>query len=345
MSVILRKRKNKDGTTSLRLDIYHKGSRLIETLQIKLQPGSDHITKQNNKEAMDLARRIAAMRAAEITSAKYNITEDPRTVDVCAWMQSYIDGYTKKDKRNMQGALNRFTGFLRRPVTFAEITEELISAFQDRLLQTCKGEGAASYFSRFKKMLRSAYKARLISHLPEVRTKTVHAKTRDFLTLQEIQLLARHRWTNDEVKRAFLFSCSTGLRWSDIKTLDYRHVRNGILNKPQSKVDRPVNINLNATALKLLGSGSGLVFRLPSANGANKSVKKSVKDCGIEKDITWHNARHSFGTNLVYYGADVTVASSLLGHSSLKHTQRYVRAASEAKQRATDSLNFDVGAS
>jgi site-specific recombinase XerD len=67
-----------------------------------------------------------------------------------------------------------------------------------------------------------------------------------------------------------------------------------------------------------------------------------VRRAGIEKKITWHNARHSFGTNLIFHGADVTTASSLLGHTSLKHTRRYVHAANELKEKATDKLNFTL---
>jgi site-specific recombinase XerD len=116
------------------------------------------------------------------------------------------------------------------------------------------------------------------------------------------------------------------------------------MNIEQSKTERAVNINLNSTALKLLEQGAklnDLVFDLPTANGANKSLKAWVKRAGIEKKITWHNARHSFGTNLIFHGADVTTASTLLGHSTLKHTQRYVTAAKELREKATDTLNFD----
>jgi site-specific recombinase XerD len=116
------------------------------------------------------------------------------------------------------------------------------------------------------------------------------------------------------------------------------------MNIEQSKTERAVNINLNSTALKLLekcDKSKDFVFALPTPSGANKSLKAWVRRAGIAKKITWHNARHSFGTNLIYHGADVTTASTLLGHSTLKHTQRYVTAAKELKEKATDTLNFE----
>jgi site-specific recombinase XerD len=62
----------------------------------------------------------------------------------------------------------------------------------------------------------------------------------------------------------------------------------------------------------------------------------------LRKKSPGTTGRHSFGTNLIFLGADVIVASSLLGHSTLRHTQRYLRAANELKQRATDKLNIEV---
>ena len=85
-----------------------------------------------------------------------------------------------------------------------------------------------------------------------------------------------------------------------------------------------------------------MVFDLPTANGANKTLKAWVKRAGITKKITWHNARHSFGTNIVYHGAATSTASSLLGHSSMKYTQRYVNAANDLKERSTDKLNIEL---
>src|SRR5262249_46842759 len=113
----------------------------------------------------------------------------------------------------------------------------------------------------------------------------------------------------------------------------------------QSKTSRPVDVTLNDDAIKLLGEAgkdASLIFDLPSANGANKSLKAWVKRAGIKKKITWHNARHSFGTNIIASGSDVTIASKLLGHSTLRHTQRYVSIANELKQKATDSIRINI---
>jgi len=139
----------------------------------------------------------------------------------------------------------------------------------------------------------------------------------------------------------------TGLRWCDVKALTWGHIDldTGKMDIRQEKTGEDVSTPLNGAAIKLLGEPGkpeGYVFNLPTANGANKTIKAWVKRAKINKKITWHNARHSFGTNLIYQDVDVLTASKLLGHTSLRHTQRYVDAAAEMKQKATDKLNIEL---
>jgi integrase len=106
-----------------------------------------------------------------------------------------------------------------------------------------------------------------------------------------------------------------------------------------------ISIPLNDTAIKLLGEAGkpkDKVFDLPTANGANKTLKAWVKRAGLDKKMTWHNLRHSYGTNLILNDVDVVTASKLLGHQSLAQTNRYVDSAAELKQKATDKINIEL---
>jgi site-specific recombinase XerD len=356
MSVTLRKRKNGDGSTSLLLDIYHNGQRTYEFLKsLKLSKAANILDRQKNRENMQLAEKIATKRAQELSANDYSIiTDTGKNTIVAEWMQTFIDKYDKKDKRNMQGALNRFKDFLIEKklsgLTFARLTGDLIRTFQDYLRARSIGEGASSYFNRFKKMVKAAYRAKLLQTNPaaEVPTRQGRAKRRDTLTMEEIKRLNDTPTESDQVKRAFLFTCMTGLAWIDVKLLKWKNISEGVMTINRKKLSEEadaVTINLNDAAIKLIGNHGRkdeLVFDLPTANGCNKTLKAWVKRAGIKKKITWHNGRHSFGTNLIYLGVDVIVASSLLGHSTLKHTQRYVKAANELKQRATDKINIDL---
>jgi site-specific recombinase XerD len=358
MSVILRKRKNSDGTTSLYLDIYYKGRRAYEFLkELKLCKPANPVDRMTNKDNLDLANKIAVKRAQELSARDYTmVTDSGKKTIIVDWMQTFVDSYRKKDKRNLQGALNRFKDFLLQEglqgLTFGRLDELIISNFQDYLVEHSTGEGPSSYFARFKKMVKQAFRQKLILTNPalEVRTKQGSSKKKDVLTMGEIQLLSNTSTESTEVRRAFIFSLVTGLRWIDVKGLLWGNinVKERQMKFDQSKVkgdSKAVLINLNETAVKLLGKkgeSNQHVFDLPTANGANKTLKAWVKRAGIGKQITWHNARHSFGTNLVFLGTDINTASNLLGHSSLKYTQRYVRAANELKERATDKLNIEI---
>ena len=356
MSVILRKRKNANGTTTLMLDIYNNGKRTYERLaNLQLAKPSSIKDRENNKELLQKAEAIRLTRTVELEGNNYNMANEAgkKTV-VTIWMQSYIDSYKKKDKRNMQGAKNRFEKFLeetgRKAITFGNLTALIIEDFIDYLEANSTGEGANSYYTRFKKMIKQAYRLRFMKDnvLDFVERKIKgKAKKKDTLTIEELKVLSATPTESSEVRRAFLFSCVSGLRWIDVNGLTWAkiHLESRQMNVKQSKTGENVATPLNDTAIKLLGPADDpekSVFKLPSANGANKTLKAWVKRAKINKVITWHNARHSFGTNLIFNDVDVLTASKLLGHTSMKHTQRYVKASEEMKQTATNKLNFDL---
>lgn len=356
MSVKLRKRKNADGTVSLRLDIYKDGRRIIETLKhLQLAKPSNIADRESNKEKIQQAEAIAVKRAAELEANNYDMEPDlgKKTI-ITIWMQSFVDSYTKKDKRTLQSVLNKFSKFLseeKKPnLTFSELKPLLIEDFIEYLERDSIGEGARSYYNRFKKMVRYAYRRRILKNnvMDFVERKAKgKARKKDILTQEELKLLAETPINSEEIKRAFLFTCVTGLRWCDIKEMRWKNINlnEKMLYMIQSKTEEDVAIPLNDTALKLLGKPDKpalKVFNLPSSNGCNKTLKAWVLRAGIEKNIRWHNGRHSFGTNLILNEVDVLTASKLLGHNSLRHTQRYVNTAAEMKQKATNKINIDL---
>ena len=359
MSVTLRKRKNANGTTTLMLDIYHDGVRTYERLpHLQLAKPSNLLDRESNKELLQKAEEIRLSRAVELESNNYDMASDAgkKTV-VTVWMQSYIDSYTKKDVRTLQSVHKRFSDFLiskkLQGLTFGKINALIIEDFIDYLQERSTGEGASSYFKRFKKMLKNAYRKRLMKEnvLDFVEKKVKgKAKKKDILTLDELAILAATPIESSEVKRAALTSCVTGLAWVDVKKLMWKEIKlDGrmleMVRSKQQTANATVSIPLNDTALTLLGEAGKpmeYVFKLPTANGANKTLKAWVKRAGIDKRITWHNLRHGYGTNLILNGVDIVTTSKLLGHATLTHTNRYVNSAAELKQKATDKINIEL---
>ncbi|MEO8852586.1 MAG: site-specific integrase [Ginsengibacter sp.] len=356
MSVILRKRKNSDGTISLRLDIFHNGIRKIETLKhLQLAKPTTLIDREHNKRKLQQAEEIAITRGFQLQADNYNMVSDAgKKTIITVWLQNYVDAYKKKDVRMMQAATDRFAKFLKEErkdgLTFMNLTPLLIEDFMEYLDNKSYGEGAMSYYKRFKKMIKQAYRKNLLKENPtdkvEKKLKGKAAK-KDILTIPELKILAATHTESSEVKRAFLFCCVTGLRWIDINNLKWSNIRweSKEMNVSQSKTDEDVYTPLNDTAMKLLqepGNKEDYIFRLPSHAGANKTLKAWIRRAGIDKKISWHNSRHSYGTNLIFNGVDLLTTSKLLGHTSLKHTQRYVDAAKEMKEKATDKINIDL---
>ena len=351
MGVTLRKRKNSNGSTSLYLDIIHNKQRIREFLpQLSLVKPGNHLDRDQNKERERLAKEIALQRALELQATENGIITDAgkKTV-VLDWLQGYVNNYKKKDLRNMQGAVNRFRDFLQEEkffnLTFKALNEQNVIDFRDYLNSRSKGEGGTSYFTRFKKMIKSAKRERLVTINPaeDVRATGPSARKKDVLTMDEIRLLKVTPTENNQIRNAFIFSCMTGLRWCDITTMKWNQIKylEKQLDIRQNKTGKDLSIPLNTAALALMGEpgkADQYVFTLPSANGANKTLKAWVKRAGISKSITWHNARHSFGTNLIFNEVDVYTTSKLLGHTSLKHTQRYVDTAQELKIKAVNKI-------
>jgi len=123
--------------------------------------------------------------------------------------------------------------------------------------------------------------------------------------------------------------------------LKYKHITNGLIKKPQQKTGREVSIDLNNTAINLIGKmgqPDEFIFNLPSFNGCIKTLRNWAKKAGINKKITWHSARHSFATILLMNKTDIKTVGSLLGHSKIEHTQKYTHIVNELKAQAVKSL-------
>jgi site-specific recombinase XerD len=347
MPVHLRKRKNADGTTSLRLDIWHEGRRWFDPLHhLKLQRERNLIDREHNKSLMSQAQAERMERAVSLQAAASGVVaETDKRTPVVEWMQAYVDRYKLADKRNMQGALDKFKAFLDgKRLVFAGLTPLLIEDFIAYLEHTGTHSGPASYFARFKKLVRRAWREGKMRSNPldrvERKIKGV-SREKDVLTLPELRRLADTPIQSEEVRRAFLFSACTGLRFCDVKTLTWSEIDGRSIRKPQAKTKTLAVVPLNDMALSLIGEpAQGLIFALPSHDGANKTLRAWVRRAGIDKHITWHNARHSFGTNLIIGGIDLVTTSKLLGHTTMKHTQRYIKIAEEMLRAGTDKINF-----
>ena len=119
---------------------------------------------------------------------------------------------------------------------------------------------------------------------------------------------------NGLVKRAYLFSCFTGLRISDVRNLkwgDIYHEKGQALKWMPEKGEN---------------TSDDYVFgNLVNYGNVNENLKKWAEAAGIRKHISYHTSRHSFATMMLTLGADLYTTSKLLGHSNVKTTQIYAK--------------------
>ena len=322
--------------------------------------------RNQNRETLQLAKKIRFEKEQELLEKRegFRLKKD-RQIDFLQYFQTYIDNYTKKYVRMLRIALQRFKDFLNDTPEYTrfakgikpeQMDKDMMIAFTEYLQSRSIGEGAKSIYQRFKKVIKYAIDHDDMTKNPcnGVSIKIDDQILRkDVLSLdEERKLISTHyNGENPNIRRAFILCLYCGLRFCDVKDLTFANVdySNKLLKFEQNKTkghsaNSGVVIPLNNGLLNLIGeptdeqSKDSLIFPLPSYEMCSKAVKRWVKRAGIEKHISWHCARHSFAVNILNEGANIKTVASLLGHSGLKHTEKYTRAVDELKQKAINSL-------
>ena len=172
---------------------------------------------------------------------------------------------------------------------------------------------------------------------------------RDYLTKEELLAFIEAPTTNETTKRAFLFCCFTGLRYSDVSALTWRNIKqvnNGLVVSIQAmqKTGKQVTIPLNQSALKWLPDRNGCkpgqkVFDMTCLSTCNKCLKKLAAAAGIEKNVSFHTSRHSMATLSLAAGGDLYTVGKLLGHTSINSTQVYADVVMETKIEAVNRIS------
>ncbi len=167
---------------------------------------------------------------------------------------------------------------------------------------------------------------------------------REYLNISEIAILEKLLYSNDindskkNVLRYFLFSCYTGLRYSDVKRLKHKHIVDGVLKITTQKTKKTVEFPLLPQALSLVDKGLDemQVFKVLADQPTNRYLKDICTIAGIKKHISFHCSRHSFATNSVDLGVPLEVVQSILGHSEIRETQTYAKITDRQKQVVID---------
>lgn len=331
----------------LYLDIYWNGKRHWESLHLTL--GQD---KNLNKETYRLADVIRQKRELQLVSGDHGLL-DP--IEGKRSLVSYAEELA--EKQNPKNALPKSLRYLREyagTIHISAVNERWLEGYQSFLKeQPAIGLSTVSkYWSAITFVLKRAVRDRIIPRNPAEAVKGVTAPevVKTFLSVDELEKLAATELKGElgaEVKRAFMFGVFTGLRVSDLRSLTWGDIDLDPrqLLKRQEKTKRVVAVPLHETAWSLIKEDrihrrDELVFPRLSESQANTNqyLTTWAKHAGIDKQLGWHIARHTFATLALENGADIATVSRLLGHTKLATTMIYAKSSDNAKKRAIEGL-------
>ena len=367
----IRQKELANGNISLYLDIYIGGKRKYEFLKLYLIPENSREDKEKNRQTMQLANSIKSKRIVEYQNGEFgfksNYKLDALFFDYYRAMCEKRHGNpeSRGNWGNWYSCLHHLMKYEKNErITFADITPEWVQGFRDYLdneavawshdyRKRIKDKPLArnsklSYFNKLRACLNQAFEDRIIPINPcrGVERFRPEEGTRMYLTIDEVRLLAQTECEYPRIKDAFLFSCLTGLRRSDILRLTWGDIhRQGDFTRiifRQKKTEGQEYLDITPQAAQLMGDPKGIndpIFEdIHSPSCTNKAVQEWVLNAGIHKKISFHCARHTFATMMLDLGTDIYTVSKLLGHRDLSTTQIYVKVLDKNKQRAVSNI-------
>ncbi|MBP7173719.1 MAG: site-specific integrase [Cloacibacterium sp.] len=372
MKITLKQKVLTDGRISLYLEFY-KGSttdnqgkrthlRDFEFLKMYLF-GNPKTTKEktHNRETLEMAEGILAIRKAEFLQGKYelkNTTKAKRTF--LKYFEELTAEKQKQDSSNNYGnwfsTLQHLKKIVSKNLTFDEIDEEFLKKVKSYFEKDARTKSNLplsqnskySYFNKFKASLRNAFDDGYltINFAQKAKSFEQAESQREYLTFDELQSLAKTECKYEVLKRAFLFSCLSGLRWSDINTLTWSEVRDegnfSKVNFRQEKTDGVEYLYISQQARELLGerqSPQERVFRgLKYGMTYNTEIVRWCNRAGVSKHITFHSARHTNAVLMLENGADIYTVSKRLGHREIRTTAIYAKIVDSKMKEAAEMI-------
>ena len=353
-SVHIRKKKLSNGNVSLYLDIYSNGVRVYEFLKLYLVPDIGKKSKLQNKETLHEAEIMRIQKLAEIS--RNPLQSNKNKTNLCWFVRNVMSRKKKGTARVYQNVLCIAEAFFGKNFFIEDITEDKIREFfryigtvpnKNKPGRTLSNTTQWLYCNIFNAILNVAADEHLIGYDISKHIKTVQKdeSERQYLTIDEVRLLVNSRLTKT-YRRAFLFSCFTGLRESDIENLRWNDVEehDGVTRIifRQKKTSSVEYLDISPQARKMMGDrkdGCEKVFnRFHCSDKTNKAIRSWIESVGIKKYMTFHCARHTFATMMLTLDTDLYTTSKLLGHKSIQTTQIYAKIVDKKKQEAVTKI-------
>ena len=332
------------------------------------------IRQQKRQLEMD-GREVSAKILKDIFRGKDPAAADKEMpVSLVQYFNEYISRISKLTREYVPGTLQHYRTTLghvqaflstlkKKDISVQEVDHKLVQDF-DYFLVTTPAEQtgqpmarntANKYHTKFKTILLQAVKDGILAGNPytefKLKNKTVH---RDHLTKEELQRIRELKFENlslDKVRDIFLFSCYTGLRFTDAQELRSPNIRpdeegHFWIYLKQQKTEEPLAIPMLKPALEIyhkydhLREVTGRIIPSFVNQKVNTYLKIIADFASVKKKLTHHVARHTFATTvLLENDVPLEAVQAYLGHTSSKTTAIYARMTNKYKMKIAKRLN------
>lgn len=231
----------------------------------------------------------------------------------------------------------------KKEVLFTDLTFEFVSSF-DNYLQS-KGyhlNTIAKHMKHLKRYINVAINKEYMDiqkyafrkyKIKSIEGSHTHLAPEELHKFENLQLTGRYTRLQ-KTKDAFLFCCYAGLRYSDFTNLTsanivefhqetwiiYKSVKTGM------EVRLPLYLLFEGKGIQILQrykDDLNSFFKLKDNSNINKELNILAGLAKIDKRVSFHTARHTNATLLLYNGANITTVQKLLGHKSVRTTEIY----------------------
>lgn len=321
-------------------DYYSKGNRQLEYLDKSLHLDGLKSSLPEDKEKLRLIEALRNKKQLDLIERKtgFNLKEF-QNKNFITYFEKYNNGFV------YNSALLQLKKYLGSKIlTFENLDRALCEGFANFLIDNFKPNTAEAYYRKFKGIINKAMKEDIIQRNPALYVIMKKEDTkREFLTMEELRILSKIKKPNIDTCNAFLFSCFSGLRYSDIKKLKFTDIKEGYIEFRQKKTGQYERIKLSSSASKIIEKQkefirNDYIFNLTTPGNIITHLNKWTASAGINKHISFHCGRHTFATLSLTNDIDIFTVSKLLGHRDLKTTQIYAKLIDKKKDQAIDKL-------
>ncbi|MCM1521404.1 MAG: site-specific integrase [Muribaculaceae bacterium] len=317
-----------------------------------------HYYELERYEALVTAEKVRnaflgiTVRTESILQLFKELLEEYKSLEGISKSKATVQKYTRCYKRVEQFLKAKYK---LSDMPLVEIDHKFIVAFECylRTVSKCNENTSAKFLQTFKMVIIRARNNGYIKGDPfsnyKIKLKRVD---RGYLNEEELERLHNTPITSRrvaQVRDVFLFSCYTGLAYIDLKLLREENIQTSFDGKKwimthRHKTDTVVNVPLLDIPMELLARYKGLckngqLLPILSNQKCNQYLKDVAKACKIEKNLTFHMARHTFATTVTLsQGVPIESVSKMLGHTNIKTTQIYARITNQKISRDMQEL-------